>query len=322
MSTLSDQFRCGVFIGPSRAMHEIYEVVERVCNLPCTVLILGESGTGKELVARTIHNWGLRRSHPFVPIDCSAVTLSLFEVEMFGCARGAYTGADRDRCGLFETANGGTLFLDEVGNLPLELQSKLLRVLQEREVRPVGGNRTKPSTGRILAATNEDVERSVGEGRFRADLFYRLNVVRLTVPPLRRRRGDIRPLANEFVRAYSTEIGVQRTISDRAIECLEAYDWPGNVRELQNAAAQAVALEEGPLLDFHHFQPLIQHPLDGGHPETLASMKRRAYLRAMQLTGNKKLAARMLGVGKTTFYRRMKEYDIERKASMQQFSHD
>lgn len=301
-------------------MREIYRAVEHVSNLACTVLISGESGTGKELVARTIHNRGLRRSHAFVPIDCSALTPSLFETEMFGCVRGAYTGADRDRCGLFEAANGGTLFLDEVENLLSELQPKLLRVLQEREVRPVGRNRTKPFTGRILAATNDDIERSVREGRFRSDLFYRLNVVRLAVPPLRHRRDDIRPLANEFVRVYSAEIGVQRTISDKAIERLEAYHWPGNVRELQNTVAQAVALEDGPLLDFHHFHPIMQHPLDGpDRPETLASMERRAYSQAIQLTGNKQLAAKMLGVGKTTFYRRMKEYEVERKMLMERF---
>lgn len=289
-------------------MHEVYRMVERVSNLACTVLILGESGTGKELVARAIHNQGRRRSREFVSVDCSAMMPSLFEAEMFGCVRGAYTGADRDRLGVIEAANGGTLFLDEVGNLPLELQAKLLRAFQEREVRPVGGDRVRPFTGRVVAATNEDIERSVREGRFRRDFFYRLNVVHLTVPPLRCRPADIRPLAEGFVQECAAEMSIHRTISDKAIARLEDYPWPGNVRELQNASAQAVALEDGPVLDFRYFQPGEQELLSG-RPETLACMERRAYFRALQLTGNKEEAARMLGVGKTTFYRRIKQYE-------------
>lgn len=302
----------GLFVSASKSMQHIYDQITHVAAGSYPVLILGETGTGKELIARAIHRQA-RAHSPFVAVDCSAVVPSLFETEMFGCTKGAYTGAVAARLGVIESANGGTLFLDEVGNLPLELQPKLLRALQEREIRPVGGGSLRRFNGRLVAATNIDIERAVEDRSFRRDLFYRLNVVQLTVPPLRHRAEDVRPLAELFVRGYAEELQVALSISEEAMKRLERYDWPGNVRELQNVVARAVALEEGPVLEFGDLSDFRSAEREANEASlTLEALERRAILESLRKTGNDKiLAAQRLGIGKTTLYRKLKEYRAE-----------
>lgn len=299
--------RFGMLIGVSRDMQQIFRKIEHVSGILCPVLILGESGTGKELVARAIHASGALRGRQFVGVDCSTLASSLFESEMFGHVRGAFTGADRNRGGLMEAANSGTLFLDEIGNLPCFLQVKLLRTIQEREFRPVGASGARPFTGRIISATNEDIEQAVRIGQFRADLYYRLNVVQISIPPLRYRRDDIRLLADAFTQAWDQEMGVHYTISDSGYARLEAYHWPGNVRELQNVIARAVLNEGQTTLEF---QELDCTGLQAEPPfETLAWLERQAILKAVQTAaGDKTSAAKKLGLGKTTLYRKLKQY--------------
>lgn len=298
--------RFGMLIGVSSHMQQIYRKIEHFGRFLCPVLILGESGTGKELVARAIHACGALRGRQFVGVDCSALAPSLFESEMFGHVRGAFTGATSDRAGLMEASNNGTLFLDEIGNLPCSLQAKLLRAIQEREFRPVGGNGARPFRGRIISATNEDIEQAVRIGQFRTDLYYRLNVVQISIPPLRHRREDIRPLADAFTRVWDQELGVHYAISDSGYARLEAYEWPGNVRELQNVIARAVLNENETTLEFRDLDDakLRTQP----RFETLAWLERQAILRAIQTTGDKLLAAKQLGLGKTTLYRKLKQY--------------
>ncbi|HJT71906.1 MAG TPA: sigma-54 dependent transcriptional regulator [Terriglobales bacterium] len=298
----------GLFVGRSPLMERVYRIIARVARASCPVLITGETGTGKELVARAIHLQS-RPQRPFVTLDCSAVSPGLFEAEMFGSIKGAYTGAIADRKGLMETADSGTLFFDEIGNLPLELQPKLLRALQQREIRPVGSNNTRGFAARIIAATNVSLEQAVAENRFRADLFYRLNVIRIAVPPLRARREDIEPLVRHTMAQYEAELGMSREISPSALARLEQYDWPGNVRELQNVVERAMAFEVGPELEF------LDLPSDScrlpafGPVQTLATMECDALHRAMHFADNNKLlAAKMLGIGKTTLYRKWKRY--------------
>lgn len=298
--------RFGMLIGVSRDMQQIFRKIEHVGGLLCPVLILGESGTGKELVARAIHASGALRDRQFVGVDCSALSSSLFESEMFGHVRGAFTGAERNRGGLMEAANSGTLFLDEIGNLPCSLQAKLLRAIQEREFRPVGANGARPFTGRIISATNEDIEHAVSIGQFRADLYYRLNVVQISIPPLRYRREDIRLLADAFTQAWDQEMGIHYTISDSGYERLRAYHWPGNVRELQNVIARAVLNEDQMTLEFRDLD--ASRTQDEPPVETLASLERQAILKAIQTAGDKASAAKKLGLGKTTLYRKLKQY--------------
>lgn len=233
------------FVGSSQAMRSVDDTVRRVADTDVDVLILGETGTGKELVARAVHEQGRRASGPFVPIDCGAIPENLLESELFGYERGAFTGADRQRHGLLEAASGGTFFLDEIGDLPLVLQAKLLRVLQERKLRRVGGNDEVPIDVRIVAATSRDLDRMVDDRSFREDLFYRINVVRIDLPPLRERGDDLGLLAEFFAEECSREM--QRpvpAISGPAYSALRRYHWPGNVRELQNVIRRAIALSD------------------------------------------------------------------------------
>ena len=237
------------FVGVSPPMQRILALVPRVAATPSTVLITGESGTGKELLARAIHSSSPKASGPFLTVNCGALPEGLLESELFGHARGSFTGAVRDHVGLFTQANNGTLFLDEVGELTLAMQVKLLRVLQEHRVRPVGGTREHEVDVRVLAATNRDLEADVGSGRFREDLFYRLNVLHLHLPPLRRRGDDIPNLARHFVVRTCERFGLPaKRLSDDAIRVLQAYEWPGNVRELENIVERTVALEQGELI--------------------------------------------------------------------------
>jgi two-component system nitrogen regulation response regulator GlnG len=244
------RFELGVqIIGTTPAMQEIFKTIGRIAHTDATVLIEGESGTGKELIARAIHSHSSRWSGPFVALNCSAVPRDLLESELFGHERGAFTGAAEQRAGMFEVANGGTLFLDEVGDMPLELQAKLLRVLQEKEVTRLGGRDVIKVDSRIIAATNQDLDRAVQQGRFREDLYFRLKVVPITVPPLRQRRGDIPDLVAYFIDKINGEMGTNITgVSPEASALLNAHPWPGNVRELENTLVRAAVLAPGPTL--------------------------------------------------------------------------
>ncbi len=303
-------------IGSSPKMQRVFRLIEKVSQHNYSVLILGESGTGKELVARSIHFSGARKTKPFVPVDCSALVPTLIESELFGYVKGAFTGAMHNKQGLMEAADGGTLFLDEIADLPVDLQAKLLRALQEKEVKPVGSTERIQITMRVIAATNRDLETAVRTGGFRQDLFFRLNVVQIKLPPLRERKTDIPFLANAFVEKFSDP---QRPthISEDAMARLVAYDWPGNVRELENAIERAIALGSGPILHIGDLPTNLQYGRVENMPETdeivpLEEMERRAILRALREVGGDRLAAaRLLGIGKTTLYRKLKQYDAQ-----------
>jgi len=326
-------------IGKSPEMEKLYRILSKVAFSTHPVLILGESGTGKELVARSIHFNGPNAKKPFVPVDCGSLVPSLIESELFGHVKGAFTGADRAKEGLLAAAEGGTVFLDEIGELPLDLQAKLLRALQEKEVRPVGATQATPISARVLAATNRDLAAMVEQGKFRKDLFFRLNVVNLRIPPLRERRGDIPLLAMHFLTRMEKETGVERTLSDDSLRLMADYDWPGNVRELENAIERACALSSGPVLHLGDMPTQLQDlrmqrvaeaaeepqptqdviELDGSQSTrvgdgaiiSIAEMEKQAILGTIQqLHGDKLLAAKLLGIGKTTLYRKLKEYGI------------
>ena len=307
----------GGLIGFSQKMQRVYKLIEKVSKHNYPVLVLGESGTGKELVARSIHYMGSRQNKPFVPVDCSALTPTLIESELFGYVKGAFTGAVQNKQGLLEAADSGSLFLDEIGDLPIDLQAKLLRALQEREIKPVGSTERVTISARVIAATNRDLEGAVRSGSFRQDLFFRLNVVQINLPPLRERKTDIPLLVNAFLEKF-TQIGTCiHTISSDAMARLIAYDWPGNVRELENAIERAVALSSGPILQIADLPSNLHFGSSDRFPEKdemmpLEELERRAILRALRESGGDKLAAaRMLGIGKTTLYRKLKEYGAQ-----------
>ncbi len=316
---LREQLRTRGFmglIGISPQMERVFKIIEKVCQHNYPVLILGESGTGKELVARSIHYSGPRKTKPFVPVDCSALVPTLIESELFGYVKGAFTGANHNKRGLMETAENGTLFLDEIGDLPIDLQAKLLRVLQEREVKPVGSTERIAISTRVIAATNRDLESAVRTGGFRQDLFFRLNVVQIKLPPLRERKGDIPFLANTFVEKFSDPSRPVH-LSEDAMARLAAYDWPGNVRELENAIERAVALSSGPILHVADLPSSLQYGKSDKMPDNdqilpLEELERRAILRALrESAGDKLAAARLLGIGKTTLYRKLKQYEAQ-----------
>jgi two-component system response regulator HydG len=316
------------------------------------VLITGESGTGKEMVARSVHNISPRRAKPFVAINCASIPATLIESEIFGHERGAFTGADQRRPGVFELAHGGTLFLDEVGELPLELQAKLLKALQDKEIRPQGSNQGVPIAARILASTNKDLNAMVEQGRFRRDLYFRLNVVSLRIPALRDHKEDIPMLVEHFLERNRKETGTERSVSDEALRVLTEYEWPGNVRELEGVIERACALSSGPVMHVGDLPPQLQElrkqvawgrgsranvlepsqagvggyasPSTGSRYESefqgtrepmlivsIAELEKKAILGTIQqLQGDKLMAARLLGIGKTTLYRKLKEYGI------------
>jgi len=308
----------GGLIGMSPRMERVYKMIEKVSQRDHPVLILGESGTGKELVARSIHFLGPRKDRPFVPVDCSALVPTLVESELFGYSKGAFTGAMQAKQGLIEAANGGTLFLDEIGEMSLDMQVKLLRVLQQREVKPVGSTDRRPVNVRIVAATNRDLDLAVKNGVFRQDLYFRLNVVQVKLPPLRERKSDIPLLATAFLEKFSEESDAIRELTEDAMRRLMAYDWPGNVRELENAIERAVALGTGPFLSVHDLPSSLHYPTTERLPAKeemlpLEELERRAILSTLRQTGgDKQAAARALGIGKTTLYRKLKQYQIER----------
>jgi DNA-binding NtrC family response regulator len=316
----SNQGFAGI-VGRSPEMEKLYRIVAKAAHSTHPVLILGESGTGKELVARSIHFSGPFRDKPFIPVDCGSLVPTLIESELFGYVKGAFTGAQHAKDGLLAIAEGGTVFLDEVGELPVDLQAKLLRAIQEREIRPVGSTKHIPINVRILAATNRDLEEGVAQGAFRRDLYYRLNVLSLRIPSLRERRQDIPILASHFLERLSDDSGQERTLSDDALKAMLAYDWPGNVRELENCLERACAFTTGPVIQLADLPPEISQvqfnrsSSDGNGSSKIIPMselERQTILSTIaQLNGDKLLAARMLGIGKTTLYRKLKEYSSQ-----------
>jgi DNA-binding NtrC family response regulator len=307
----------GGLIGVSARMQSVYKTIEKVCRHDYSVLILGESGTGKELVARSIHFLGPRKDRPFIPVDCSALAPTLIESELFGYVKGAFTGAFQAKQGLLEAAHGGTLFLDEIGNMPVDMQAKLLRAIQEREVKPVGSTERRQINVRVIAATNRDLDAGIQAGTFRQDLYFRLNVVQIKLPPLRERKGDIPLLVTAMLEKFSETHGGLRQISEDAMRHLMAYEWPGNVRELENAIERAVALGSGPILAVSDLPSNLHHHSADLIPEkdglvALEELERRAIARTLRETNGDKLSAsRILGIGKTTLYRKLKQYNLE-----------
>jgi len=305
--------------GESRAILKVYDLIRRVASTDTTVLLTGESGTGKELVARALHTESGRSQMPFVAINCAAVPGSLLESELFGHVKGAFTDAKATRKGMFEQASGGTLLLDEIGEMPLDMQPKLLRVLQERQVRPVGGNTVAPVDARIIAATNRDLEGEVEAERFREDLYYRLNVVQIHVPPLRARGNDVLLLAQHFVRKFAKRMGKGVAgISSEAAKKLLEYDWPGNVRQLENSMERAVTLtrfeqitvEDLPDRISRYESSRITADVDSEHILTFEELEKRYIERVLKAAqGNKTQAAKLLGVDRRTLYRKLERYE-------------
>ena len=309
----------GQLVGHSPEMEKLYRMIAKAAYSTHPVLILGESGTGKELVARSIHYGGRYKEKPFIPVDCGSLVPTLIESELFGYVRGAFTGAVRSKEGLLATAEGGTVFLDEVGELPLDLQTKLLRAIQEKEIRPVGGTRPMPINVRILAATNRDLDAAVSQGLFRRDLYFRLNVLTLRVPPLRERKQDIPLLAGSFLERVNKATEMQHTIGDDALRLMLNYDWPGNVRELENCIERACTTCSLPTIHVTDLPSQIRDAealaaasapvADPAAITPLEELEKQAILHAIQvLDGDKLEAARRLGIGKTTLYRKLKEY--------------
>jgi len=298
-------------IGVSPGMVEVYKVVSRVAPTDATVVVEGDTGTGKDLVARMIHRFsGARSSQPFVPVDCGAIAPTLLESELFGAMRGAFTGADRDRVGVFEAANRGTVFLDEVGDIELSFQLALLRFLENHEIRPVGASRSKKVDVRVIAATNRDLQRMVEDGKFREDLWHRLNVVRIMMPPLRERRGDIPLLARFFLNKFNQLYTRDVKLTDSGIKALQDYTWPGNVRQLQHLIERLSVLAErvdAPAV----LQALTVMESREKPVETLADAEEEQIRRVLAATGgNKSKAAQILGIERKTLYRKLEKMKL------------
>ena len=299
-------------IGSSSRMIEIYKTVSRVAPTDATVLIEGETGTGKELIARMIHRNSKRAPQPFVPVDCGAIAPSLLESELFGTLKGAYTGADRDRMGVFEAAGSGTVFLDEIGDIDLGFQLKLLRFMQEREIRPLGSARAKKVDVRVIAATNKDVQKMVEEGKFREDLWYRLNVVRLTIPPLCERTSDIPLLAHYFLKRYNERYHLDTKMTESGLKVMEEYSWPGNIRQLQHMMERLTILAPGGRIDAGAVQDAIEQMDSRDHgSESLADTETEQIRRVLTATnGNKSRAAKILGIERKTLYRKLERMGL------------
>ncbi len=334
----------GNLIGNSPAMEKLYRILSKVASTVHPVLIIGESGTGKELVAQSIHTNGPNSSRPFIPVDCGSLLPSMIESELFGHVKGGVNGAARAKTGLLSSAEGATIYLDEIAELPLDLQNRLLRALQEKQVRPIGATQPVPLTARVLASSTRDLPALVESGRFRKDLYFRLNVVNLRIPPLRERKDDIPLLAAHILERLRNEDALPYTFADDAISLLMDYHWPGNVRELEHSIECACALSSGPVLhlgdfptqmqDFQfHTQQSLQHEAssqatsdglrnptasaDIGVVHSIADLEKQAILSTIaHLNGDKLTAARLLGIGKTTLYRKLKEYGINDDGSL------
>jgi len=331
---LSARYSFANIVGTSGRMNSIFQTMDRIARVDGTVLLTGESGTGKELVARAIHFAGPRKAAPFVVVNCGAIPRDLIESEFFGHSKGAFTDARSETTGKFELAHGGTIFLDEVGELPLEAQVKLLRALGEREIVKVGGTKTIPIDVRVIAATNKVLEEEVRKGRFREDLYFRLAVLSLHLPPLRERREDIPLLGEHFLRKYGTELKTEaRRISKGALDLLLRYDWPGNVRELENVIYEAMVLADGPVIDEHGLPPRLrgeiaaeegeEHAIPPGARPARDTLREAAQAAAEsaervliekalhEAGGNRTLAARKLGVSRRTLFNKMKSLGID-----------
>ncbi len=321
-------------VGSSAKIQDVLRMISRLKDTRTPVLITGESGTGKELVARAIHFRGSFASRPFVAVDCGSLVPTLIESELFGYEKGAFTGANRSKSGLFQAADGGTIFLDEIGELPQELQAKLLRALQEKEIRPVGSNQRIKIDVRVIAASNRDLEKAYKSGTFRKDLYFRLNVVTVHLPSLRERRSDIPMLLQWFLDHKRGDAAVQ--ISSAAMRYLMQYDWPGNVRELENCIERAVALGDGGILDVGDLPPSVlaasssldNSPFPSSSPSSsslsttdLEDIERATIERVFeQVKGDKVLAGKMLGISRATLYRKLKRYNIGMQSGISSLS--
>ncbi|MDR3721145.1 MAG: sigma-54 dependent transcriptional regulator [Candidatus Acidoferrales bacterium] len=312
--------------GTSAKIQDVLRMVSRLKDIRTPVLVTGESGTGKELVARAIHFRGPLAPMPFIAVDCGSLVPTLMESELFGHEKGAFTGALRSKAGLFYAANGGTIFLDEIGELPLELQAKLLRVLQEKEIRPVGSNEKVSVDVRVIAATNRELEAAYRAGTFRKDLYFRLNVVTVHLPSLRERRSDIPQLVHCFLDRYAPGENIQ--VAPGAMKSFLQYEWPGNVRELENCIARALALGDHRTIDVADLPPAIRGAEDSGltredaaelSTTALADLERMTILRVFeQAGGDKALAGKMLGISRATLYRKLKRYNIALRSSQKE----
>ena len=299
-------------IGSSPRMIEIYKTISRVAPTNATVVIEGETGTGKEMIARMIHQNSPRAGQPFVPVDCGSIAPSLIESELFGAMKGAYTGAEKDRLGVFEAANNGTVFLDEIGDLELNFQLKLLRFLQEKEIRPLGSARGRKVDVRVVAATNRDLQKMVEDGKFREDLWYRLNVVRIMLPPLVDRRGDVPLLAHYFLRKYNERYAQNARLNESGLTVLQNYSWPGNVRQLQHMMERLTILAPNGRIDEAAVREAIEltEPRDSAS-DTLADTEADQIRRVLAATGgNKSRAAKILGIERKTLYRKLERMGL------------
>jgi len=314
---LKEKYSFDNIIGNSEPMIEVYKMINKVKDTKATVLVTGETGTGKELFARALHYNGARREKPFIPVNCCALTDSLLESQLFGYAKGAFTGALKDTPGLFELAEGGTIFLDEIGDTGASFQQALLRVLEGGEIQPVGTAERKKVDVRVVAATNKNLETAVNEGKFREDLFYRLNVITIPIPPLRDRKDDILPLARHFMNKYSTENN--KTVNEIAPESksiLESYQWPGNVRELENTISKAVIFESGSRLTSETFPERMRlssnvSSMSGEDLMTLEEVSRTYIIKVLEMTGgNKAKASEILGINRTSLWRMIQRLGI------------
>ena len=318
---LGDEAVAGM-VGRTPAMVDVYKTIARVAPGPSTVLILGESGTGKELVARAIHQHSPRRTRPFMAVDCTSLTETLLESELFGYVRGAFTGAIRDAAGLFAEADGGTRFLDEIGDVSPTLQAKLLRVLQEHTIRPVGGTQWQPVDVRVLAATNRDLTAAVAAGRFREDLYYRLKVVTIHLPPLRERREDIPLLVDHLVQRAARHCDKLVTgVSEAALAVLQSYDWPGNVREMAHVLERSVALAQHEVIGVDDLPQEVRTPLPVATPDLLANRPTLEELKQLYIQrvldesgGNVSRAATVLGIDRRSLYRMLQRYGISHRS--------
>ncbi len=315
-SEFRDRYRLENVIGRSPAIRDVMSRIVRVAPTDATVLVTGESGTGKEMVAKAIHANSKRGDRPFVPVNCAAITETLLESELFGHARGSFTGAVAARKGLFEEADGGTFFFDEIAETPMSFQAKLLRVIQEGELRRIGENKAIKVDVRIIAATNQDLPISIAERRFRQDLYYRLNVARFQLPPLRERREDIPPLVDHFLRKYTVKMGRRAELADGVMEQLARYDFPGNVRELENLVEQAVALTVGGVISADDIVPVgtirPSTPVSKSLAAAVDAAERDAIEGALkEHQGSRERAAEGLGISATTLWRKMTRLGIE-----------
>lgn len=313
---LAEQRAERAILGNSPAIRGVLRLIDKVAPHDSSVLIVGESGVGKELVAQALHEQSLRRNAPFVALNCSALPETLLESELFGHQRGAFTGAVANRKGVFTQADGGTLFLDEIGSMPLGLQSKLLRVLEDGRVRPVGADRDFPVNVRVIAATNADLKQLIQSGKFREDLFFRLNIITIRVPPLRERVEDIAPLAAHFIERFSQ--GIPRRLAPEALKILEHHPWRGNVRELSNVLERACLLSEGASITAEHFpeELFAQTDSTASPPEssTLAGLERQKIFEALEKTHwHRSRAAELLGISRRTLYNKLRQYELSRQ---------